>query len=55
MDHNASEGIKEFVEELSARDTDLEDYIPRDAALLPHIPALLLWHAQICWSSWLAS
>ena len=53
--HNASEGLKEFGEELLARETELEEYIPRDAALLPQIPALLLRHAQIRWSNWLAS
>ena len=40
---------------LSARETDLEEYIPQDAALLPQISALLLRHAQIRWSNWLAS
>ena len=55
VDHNASEGLKEFGEELSAIETELEEYIPRDAALLPQIPALLLRHAHIRWSNWLAS
>ena len=55
VDHNASEGLKEFGEELSARETDLEEYIPQDTALLPQIPALLLRHDQIRWSNWLAS
>ena len=55
VDHNASEGLKEIREELSSRETELEGYNPRDAALLPHIPALLLRHAQIRWSNWLAS
>ena len=45
----------EFRAELLARETDLEEYIPRDAALLPQIPALLLRHAQIRCSNWLAS
>ena len=45
----------EFGEELSARETDMEEYLPRDAALLPQIPALILRHAQICWSNLLAS
>ena len=54
VDHNASEGLKEFGEELSARETELEEYTPRDAALLPQILALLLRHAQICWSNCLA-
>ena len=40
---------------MSARETELEEYIPRDAALLPQIPALLLRHAQIRWSNWLAA
>ena len=40
---------------MSARETDLEEYQPRDAALLPQIPALLLWYAHICWSNWLAA
>ena len=55
VDHNASEGLREFCEEMSAGEIDLEEYIPRDAALLPQIPALLLRHAQIRWFNWLAS
>ena len=55
IDHNASEGLKEFVEELSSRDKQLEEYIPQDAALFPQITALLLRHAQIRWSNFLAS
>ena len=39
VDHNALEGLKEFGEELLAREKELEEYIPRDAALLPKIPA----------------
>ena len=31
------------------------EYTPRDATLLPQIPALLLLHAQIRWSNWLAA
>ena len=34
VDHNASEGLQNFGEELSARETDLEEYIPRDSSLL---------------------
>ena len=34
-------------------ETELEEYIPRDTALSPHIPLLILRHAQICWSDWL--
>ena len=55
VDHNASEGLREFGEELSARETELEEYLPRDAALLPQIPSLILRHAQIRWSNWIAS
>ena len=44
MDHNASDGLKEFEEEMLARDTELEEYIPRNTALRPHIPALILRH-----------
>ena len=47
IDHKASEGLREFGEDMSARETELEEYVPRDADLLPQIPALLLWHAQI--------
>ena len=54
VDHNALEGLRGFGEEMLARETDLEEYLPRDAALLPQIPALLLRHAQIRWSNWLA-
>ena len=51
-DHNASEGLKSFGEELLARETELEEYVPRDASLLAQVPALLLRHAQIRWSIW---
>ena len=55
VDHNASEGLQKFGEELSAQETELEEYVPRDTTLLTQIPALLLRHAQICWSNWLAA
>ena len=45
IDHNSLEGLREFGKEMSVRETELEEYIPRDSALLPQIPALLLWHA----------
>ena len=31
IDHNASEGLREFDEEILARETELEEYIPRDS------------------------
>ena len=37
------------------RETELEEYIPQDSALRPHILALILRHAQICWSNWLSA
>ena len=40
---------------MSAQETEVEEYIPWDATLLPQIPALLLCHAQIRWSNWLAA
>ena len=40
---------------MSARETELEEYVPRDSAIIPQIPALLLRHAQIRWSNWLAA
>ena len=55
VDHNTSEGLIEFGEEMSARETELEEYVLRDSALLPQIPALLLRNAQIRWSNWLAA
>ena len=55
VDHNALEGLHNFGEELSARETELEEYIPRDSSLLSQIPALLLSHSQIFWSNWLAA
>ena len=55
VDHNASEGLRVFGKELSARETELEEYLPRDASILPQIPALIFRHAQIRWSNWLAS
>ena len=47
VDHNASKGLKGFGEEMSSRETDLEDYVPREAALRPQVPMLILHHAQI--------
>ena len=47
VDHNASEGLKEFEEEMSARETDLEEYIPQNAVFCPQVPALILRHAEI--------
>ena len=55
VEHNALEGLQNFREELSARETELEKYIHRDSTLLPQIPALLLRHTQIRWSNWLAA
>ena len=55
VEHNASEGLREFGKELSARETELEEYPPRDTALLPQIPTLLLRHTHTRWSNWLAS
>ena len=40
--HNTSEGLKEFGDEMSVRETDLEEYFPRDSSIIPQIPALLL-------------
>ena len=40
---------------MSARETELEEYVPRDATLLNQIPALVLCLAQIRWSNWLAA
>ena len=55
MNHNAFEGLKEFGEEMSSWETNLEDYIPRDRALRPQVPALILRHAHIQWSNWIAA
>ena len=42
VDHKPSDGLKEFGEEMLARKTDLEEYIPRELALRPQIPAIVL-------------
>ena len=55
VDHNASEGLKEFGKEMLARETDLEEYVPHESALLSQILALLLQHAQIRWSNCLTA
>ena len=55
VDHNAPDGLKGFVEEMSARETELEEYTPRNTALRLHIPALILHHVKICWQNWLAA
>ena len=53
VDHNTSNGLKEFREKMLAREMELEDYIPRDAALRQQIPVLILHHALILWSNWI--
>ena len=35
IEHNASGGLKQFGEEMSVRETELEEYVPRNSALLP--------------------
>ena len=55
MENNASDDLKEFGEEMSTRETDLEEYIPQNMALCPQVAALILRHAQICWSNWIAA
>ena len=55
VDHNTYDSLKEFGEEMLVRETDLEEYIPRDASLRPQIPALILRHAQIRWSNWISA
>ena len=45
VDHNALDGLKEFGEEISEREAELEYYIPRGMALRPQIPVLILRHA----------
>ena len=47
VDHNTSKGLKDFGEEMLARETDLEEYILCNLALRPQVPALILYHAQI--------
>ena len=54
MDHNASKGLNEFGEEISARETDLEEYIPCGAAFRPQVTALILRHAHTRWPNWIA-
>ena len=53
VDHDTSDGLKEFWEEMSTRETKLEEYIPRDTALLPKTPALILRHTHILWLNWI--
>ena len=55
MDHNASDGLKGFGEEMPARETKLEEYIPNDTALCPQIPVLIIRHAQIRWLNWITT
>ena len=55
MDHNASKGLKQFGEEILARETDLEEYIPYNADICLQVPALILLHAQIQWSNWITA
>ena len=53
VDPNAYEGLKEFGKEMSARETDLDKYVPREAALRLQVPALIFRHALIRWSNWI--
>ena len=37
------------------RETELEEYIPRDMSLHPQIPALILRHVKIRWLKWIVA
>ena len=54
VDHNVSKGLKEFGEEISARETDLGEYVPNEAALRPQVLDLIISHTQIQWSNCIA-
>ena len=42
VDHNVSDVLKGFGEEMLAREAELEEYLPPDTDLRPQIPALIL-------------
>ena len=50
-----SKGLNDLGEEMLAREMDLGEYIPCNAALYPQFLALILRHAQIQWSNWIAA
>ena len=41
VDHNTSNGLKEFREKMLAREMELEEYSPREPRMKKNLPSLL--------------
>ena len=52
--HTSSKQLKTFGQEMGRREKELEEYVPRERHLRPHVPAFVTRWVQIWWSNWLA-
>ena len=52
--HTSSKQLKTFGQEMGWREQELEEYVPRERHLRPHVPTFVTRWVQIWWSNWLA-
>ena len=52
--HTSSIQLKTFGQDMGRREQELEEYVPRERHLRPHMPAFVTRLVQIRWSNWLA-
>ena len=52
--HTSSKQLKTFGQEMGRREQELEEYVPWERHLRPHVPAFVTRWVQIRWSNWLA-
>ena len=52
--HMSSKQLKTFGQEMGQQEQELEEYVPRERHLRPHVPAFITRWVHIRWSNWLA-
>ena len=52
--HTSSKKLKTLSQEMGWREQELEEYVPRERHLRPHVPAFIMRWVQIRCSNWLA-
>ena len=52
--HTYSKQLKTFGQDMGRQEQVLEEYVPRERHLRPHVPAFITLWVQTRWSNWLA-
>ena len=52
--YTSSKQLKTSGQEMGRREQELEEYVPRERHLRPHVPSFVNRRVQIWWSNWLA-